>query len=334
MFKIVRFPKKLNNFFSSLKSEFRFGHFEYFRILVLLMAAGWDDHNISSLYRYLDEKYFPHRTRFNNFMNKVRANLEHVLAAVAYKLLASVSLKEGKPLFLIIDDSKKDKRGKKMDALGWVHDPITGKPLWGHQYVKATIFACGITIPFGIRLYVKDKDCKKIGIPFRKVTELAAELIESFEAPRGVTVLVLFDSYYLCPTVTNACRRKGFHFISTLKSNRNLKSKGKKCKAGSYGAYCFKTRKKSRIKVKKAHRTVTYHYVDAGFIGVSKLGNAHVVFSRKNSERKILAIVTSHPKLTAAQMITSYDFRWHIEVFFKEFNCLLMAACKSVKLSK
>ncbi len=72
LFKIVRFPSKLDNFFSSLKTEFRFGHFEYFRMLVLLIAAAWEDRNIASLYRYLDGKCFPHRTRYNNFMNVAR----------------------------------------------------------------------------------------------------------------------------------------------------------------------------------------------------------------------------------------------------------------------
>ena len=36
MFKIVRFPKKLESFFDSLKNQFHWNHFEYFRTLVLL----------------------------------------------------------------------------------------------------------------------------------------------------------------------------------------------------------------------------------------------------------------------------------------------------------
>jgi len=323
MFKIVRFPSKLENFFRSLKTEFRFGHFEYFRMLVLLVAAAWEDRNITSLYRYLDEKFFPHRTRFNNFMNVARWNPEKSLAKKAYELLGSLKLLKGETIYLILDDSKKGKRGKKMDALGWVHDPLSGKSIWGHQYIKATICARGITIPFAIRLYVKDKDCKKLGISFRKITELAAELIESFEAPTGIKVTVLFDSYYLCPVVATACRGKRFHFISTLKSNRNLKNRGKKLKSGSYGSYCFKTRQKSKLKIQKEHGKATYTYVDAGWIEVSKLGCTHVIFSRKNAERKILGLITDHPHLKASDMIKSYNIRWHIEVFFKDTKQLL-----------
>lgn len=323
MFKIVRFPSRLENFFRSLKTEFLYGHFEYFRLLVLLIAASWEDKNISSLYRYLDKEHFRHRTRYNNFMNVARWNPENALAHKAYELLGSLNLAKGETIFLILDDSKKDKRGKEMDALGWVHDPMSGKSMWGHQYIKAVIHARGVIIPFAIRLYVKDKDCAGLEMPFRKVTELAADIITSFMAPKGIKVTVLFDTYYLCPVVTKACREKGFHFVSVLKSNRNLKSRGKKLKSGSYGAYCFKTREKSKMKIKKENGIATYYYVDAGWIEVSKLGPAHVIFSRKNSERKILGLVTDHPRLKAADIIKSYDIRWNIEVFFKDAKQLL-----------
>jgi hypothetical protein len=323
MFKIVRFPSAVKNFFSSLKTEFLFEQFEYFRMLVLLIAASWEDQNISSLYRNLDESKFTHRTRFNNFMNIARWNPERSLAKKAYELLASLKLKKGETIYLIVDDSKKNKRGKVMDATGWVHDPLSGKSIWGHQYVKATIYARGITIPFAARLYVKKKDCPKLEVQFHKVTELAANIIKSFMVPKGLKTIVLFDTYYLCPTVTQVCKEKNFHFVSVLKSNRNLKYRGKKLKSGSYGAYCFKTKEKLKMKISKEKGAVTYNFVDTGWINISKLGLAHLIFSRKNSERKILALVTDHPNLKAVDIIKSYDIRWNIEVFFKDAKQLL-----------
>lgn len=323
MFKIVRFPSALENFFRSLKTEFLFGHFEYFRILVLLIALSKDDKNISSLHKYLDEKQFHHRTRYNNFMNVARWNPQEALAQKAYELLTPLKLEAGETIYLILDDSKKTKRGKKMDALGWVHDPLSGKIVWGHQFVKVAIYARGMIIPFAIRLYVKHKDSQRLGVPFRKVTELASDIIKSFTAPKGIKVNVLFDSYYLCPVVTKSCKEKDFHFISVLKSNRNLKRRGKKLKSGSYGDYCFKTKDRLKMKISKVDGTANYTYVDAGWLEVSKLGSAHVIFSKKNSERKILCIATDHPKLKATDIIRSYDIRWNIEVFFKDAKQLL-----------
>ena len=56
MFKIVRFPKKLESFFDSLENQFHWDHFQYFRMLVLLMAVSWGRRNISVLYRHLDSR--------------------------------------------------------------------------------------------------------------------------------------------------------------------------------------------------------------------------------------------------------------------------------------
>ena len=53
MFKIVRFPKKLESFFDSLKDQFHWDHFPYFCTLVLLMTISWGRKNIAALYRHL-----------------------------------------------------------------------------------------------------------------------------------------------------------------------------------------------------------------------------------------------------------------------------------------
>lgn len=118
MFKIVRFPSKLEHFFNTMKTEFRFGHFVYFKFLVLLIALSWERRNIQALYRYLDPEMFPHRTRFNNFLHGGRWNPEKTLAKKALEILKRLSPKKGETIYLILDDSKKHKRGTKMDAVG------------------------------------------------------------------------------------------------------------------------------------------------------------------------------------------------------------------------
>jgi hypothetical protein len=221
-------------------------------------------------------------------------------------------------MFLILDDSQKRKRGKRMEAVGWIHHASSGKKVRGHLYVTAVIDFRGHIIPSGVRLYVKKEHCKKLGIRFRKITELGAELIEEFTPPPGVKVVVLFDSYYLCKTVAKACRRKGFHFASRLKANRNLFRRGRKLKAGTYIPRTYRRRRKKQMKHRRSGGTVTYRFVDAGWIGVSDLGLLHAVFSRKEGEKKILGIVTDDPELTPAQIVEVYTHRWGIEVFFKD----------------
>ena len=323
MFKIVRFPSKLNTFFRSLTNEFHWDHFGYFRTLVLLIGISWARRNISSLYRHLDGRNQPHRSRFNNFLLVGRWDCEGALRKKAIELLAGLKPRRGETVELIIDDSKKEKRGKQMDAVGWIHDPVSNRSIRGHQYVKATLRFRGHTIPFGIRLYVKEKDCGDLEVEFRKTTQLAAELIRSFQRPKGAKVRVLFDSYYLCPVVVKACRRKGFRFVSTLKSNRNLFKNGRKLKAGIYGKNRFRRARKKTLILCKSSGHVRYTYVDAGWLTVSDLGELHVIFSRKKGAPGPLGLVTDDPNLSAQAVIRAYDDRWSIEVFFKDAKQLL-----------
>jgi hypothetical protein len=320
VFKIVRFPSKLNNFFSSLETQFLYKHFEYFKMLVLLIAVTWEQRNIQALYRYLDSDSVPHRTRFNNFLHVGRWNPQKALAMKAYELLWMLNLKKRESVYLIIDDSKKSKRGKKMEAVGWLHDHVSGRSLWGHQYIKAMISVRGHTIPFGVRLYVKKQDCHRLQVPFQKVTQLAAELIRSFQPPEGLKVIVVFDTYYLCPLVVRACQAQRFHFVSTLKANRNLFLHRRKLKAGEWATRLFRRTPKSVLRIPKEHGSAHYRYVDAGRKQVSKLGKLHIVISKKNRERVPVMIVTNHPSFSAARIIRAYDARWSIEVFFKNTN--------------
>jgi SRSO17 transposase len=323
MFKIVRFPLKLKSFFSPLENQFHYNHFEHFQILVLLIAFSWGRRNVAALYRHLDSRNQPHRSRFNNFLSVDRCDYAAVLRLKAGELLALLAPAKGEIAELILDDSKKQKHGKQMEAVGWIKDPLSGKTIRGHQFVTATVCFCGYTIPFGIRLYIKKEDSRALGRPFKKTTELAAELIREFEAPQGVHVRVLFDSYYLCPVVVKECRKKGFRFVSTLKSNRNLFKNGRKHKTGKYGKNTFHNHPKKTVCIQKSTGSVKYTYVDAGWMDVGKIGKLYVVFSRKKADPKILGLVTDDPKLSACQIIQTYDDRWSIEVFFKDTKQLL-----------
>ena len=318
MFKIVRFPKNLESFFQPLQVQFHWDHFEYFRMLVLLIVVAWGRRNVSALYRHLDRRHHRHRSRFNNFLNVGRWQPQHALRLKALDLLALLNPQSGDTIELILDDSKKQKRGKTMDAVGWIHDPLTGRSIKGHQYVVAVLRYRGHIIPWGIRLYIKKEDATALNQPFRKTTQLAAELIEEFHPPQGLRVQVLFDSYYLCPVVVKACRRQGFHFVSTLKSNRNLYKNGRKHKTGTYGRNLFRRGRKRHYHIDKTNGRAQYRYVDAGWMDVSNLGRLHVIFSRKYPETKTLGIVTDDSTLSAGQMIRTYDDRWSIEVFFKD----------------
>jgi SRSO17 transposase len=321
MFRIIRVPPFLDKFFRPLKGYFHWDHFTYFRLLVLGMAVMWGRRNVSNLYRYLEAEH--HRTRFNNFFLVERWDPEAALRQKAQELVRALHPAKGETIYLVIDDSKHAKRGKTMDAVAKMKDPTLDAYIRGHQYVCGLLLFRGQVIPFGIRLYVKKAQCAALELPFRKTTELAAQLIREFQAPVGSQVLVLFDTYYLCPTVVKACRAKRFHFASTLKSNRSLFKQGWKLKAGRYGRNLFRRRRTASFVITKPHGSARYRVVDAGWLTVSSLGPLHVVFSRKGAARKILGLVTDAPALSAAGLIQAYNRRWEIEQWIKDTKQLL-----------
>jgi SRSO17 transposase len=321
MFRIIRVPPTLDHFFHTLQPHFHWDHFAYFRLLVLVIAFAWGRRTVASLYRYLDAK--PHRTRFNNFFLVQRWDPEAALSQKARELLVALRPIPGETLYLVIDDSKKAKRGTQMDAVAKMKDSTTAAYIRGHQYVCGILVFRQPVIPYGIRLYVKKAHCPALELPFRKTTEMAAQLIREFQPPAGVKVMVLFDAYYLCRTVVKACREQGFHFASTLKSNRRLCKQGWQLKAGRYGRNLFRRRRTTPLVLAKLHGQTRYRFVDAGWLEVSNLGRLHLVFSRKGTARKILGLVTDDAALSAAGLIRTYEKRWAVEQFFKDSKQLL-----------
>jgi len=51
MFRIVRFPQKLEQFFEFFKDKFKRNQYHYFKFLTLLIAFSWSRKTIKSLYK-------------------------------------------------------------------------------------------------------------------------------------------------------------------------------------------------------------------------------------------------------------------------------------------
>jgi Transposase DDE domain len=115
-----------------------------------------------------------------------------------------------------------------------------------------------------------------------------------------------------------ACREQHFHFASTLKSHRTLLKRGWKLKAGRYGRNLCRRRRTTSLVSAKPHASVRYRYVDAGWLGVSQLGQRHVIFSRKGQAWKLLGLMTDDPELSAADLILAYERRWTIAPYVKD----------------
>lgn len=321
MIKMIRIPGKLQSFFSSLKGYFKWDHYKYFCSLVVLIVYIYGKRTVSNIVRSIGWKH-PHRTRFNNFLHLLRWDYRKVLQQKALELIRRIGISANDKIYLIFDDTKKPKRGKKMELVDWIYEPKTKRKIRGIEVIQGVIFFKGYIIPWGLSLFISKEWAKKLGVALRKSTEIVAELIASFNPPAGVKVIVLFDSYYLCSETIKACKKKGFYFVSVIKRNRNVIVHAQKKKAMSFQRSFWRNHKKKTLLVRKSSGNILYSYVSAGWLDVSKVGRVQLILSRKWGGR-IFALVSNHPHFSAKDVIFAYEQRWWIEVFFDEVKNLL-----------
>lgn len=295
--------------------------FKHLRMLVLAIGITYGRKTIGALKEVLPKE--SHHTNLSLFL-RYNWEAEVVLDIAARQQLEALDLREGDVLYLIIDDTKVRKRGKRMKALHKVKDPSTGRYFLGHTFLAATLHARGVTIPFRIKPFLHADWCRREKRPYRKLTDLAVECVDALEAiSPGVEVVVLFDAYYACDKMFDACERHGFIWDTTLSANRNVWIDGKKRKVGKHGRWIV-PRMGHAIRLGKEHagshrrfRAVAFDATLRGYRPV------RVVFSRRKREKKVVALATNDLRASASRIIDRYLFRWSIEVFFKDAKQLL-----------
>jgi hypothetical protein len=318
MLRIGTCPSKVKGFFHPLQRNFAnrpaFGHF--WRLVVALCVCHG-----ATLDRLTRAMRSPcHRTKHGEFLWKSDFDHAGVVQAIALDTLRHLHRKDGGPLYFIIDETQTIKRAKKMQAVGKLYHHATRRFCTGHTMLKACLHYRGVTLPWGCWLYVKKEDCQKLKVNFAALTDLAAEAIRQADLPESLArrVIVLFDAYYLCPKVTEACRARGWHFIGVGKANRNLRVDGvdHTLKLGKYGHNVLSRSGRWHV-IHGLKGRGTYRLAER--IGhMKKLGRVKAVFSKRKGESKIVALVTDDLRAAARSVVADYLKRWSIELLIKD----------------
>ena len=313
MITIGKIPKKLQSFFRPVKKQVSAHVYSYFWSMVVSICVSHGS-TIDKLVKLLRNS--THRTNHGEFLWRSNWDESVVMRQIALDMLRDLFTRKDKHLFFIIDDTQTLKRAKRMDAVGKLHHHATGKYGTGHTIVKVCLFYRGVTIPWASLLYVKEEHAGKLDIPFRKLTELAGQTIREAALPEKFKVTVLFDAFYLCPNVVNACKERKWHYISVGKSNRWFTVGSVKRKLAKYGrnvlrnsgAWCNITGLRKTRKCRLAER-----------IGkLNKLGMVKIVFSRRRRDSKHIAIVTDDLRASMRAIVADYLKRWSIEMLIKD----------------
>ena len=313
MITIGKIPKRLQSFFKPLKSRFTKRAFEHFWALVLAITISHGS-TIERLSKSLRNS--THRTNHGEFLWRSTWDESVVMQNIALDLLHSLFIKKDHRLFFIIDDTQTLKRARKMAAVGKLLHHATGKYGTGHTIVKICLYYRGVIIPWGSWLYVKKEHTANLGMPFNKLTELAADAINSAALPQGLDVTVLFDAFYLCPNVVNACKERNWHYISIGKANRWFTVNSIKHKVGKYGRNVL--RKDGRWFELTGLRESRICRLAERIGTLKKLGTVKIIFSRRRGEGKHIAIVTDKLEASMKSIVADYLKRWSIEMLIKD----------------
>ena len=318
--RIGRYPPFGKRFFRLARKLVGSCHFQHFWRVVVALAAMQGRHSLNRMQGLFRDR----RTRqaIADFLKKAAWDAPEVLRQQAMDVLAQLGCRAGDTVYLLLDDTQKRKRGKRMDALKKIFLHAEKVYAIGHTMLGAALVFRGVVIPFRVSLWAPKTFCQASQhkpnpadrIPFRKLTELAADAIDAMALPTGVKGVVLFDAYYLCPTVTQACQRNGFRYVGVAKKNRKFFPDGRPSdprRLSRYGANVLRRDGRS-VKVRgKKHRL-------AERVGrLSKLGRVKLTFSRRPGESCWIALATDETRWSAKTVLSHYLARWGIEVFFK-----------------
>ncbi len=308
---IGQIPAECKGFFKNLGGQFSGPAWRHFWGLVLAMTIGHAS-TVERLAKLL--RGSTHRTNHGEFLWRSDWSESHVLQQVALDTLRRLHRKDAGKCYLIIDETQTLKCAKKMAGVRKLYHHATGR--YGHTLVKACLYYRGVTIPWSTALCLCPQDARREDQVFVTQTRLAACVIHNADLPRNLKVTVLFDAYYLCDVVADACNARGWHYIGVGKSNRNFSVEGLKKKLGPYGrnvlARAGQWRSVSGLRKSSQYRWASRRGV------MKKLGAVQVVFSRRRNEHKIVALVTDDLGASMSSIVADYLKRWAIELLIKE----------------
>jgi SRSO17 transposase len=311
-------PSCVKGFFLPLRSGLSVPQFAHLWTLVLAMVINLRSAKLVHLSRVAPRS--THRTRHGAFLNHADADVAELLEERSGAALAAMRPRAGETIYLVLDDHRIAKRGRKMARLSKIWDHKQQRFVNGHIVLFAAMCFRGVVLPWRLHL---QKPKGQPGPRHRKLTDLAAQMIREFVPPAGVKVRVLFDAFYLSPTVARACESKGFSYFSVAAKNRSFRADGSRGRGRKIGLLApgLIRHRGNNVRMKRSRGIAKLRIV--GVDGhLSRIGRVRMILSKRPGERwkTTVAIVTNDTGLRDREIVSVYELRWNIEVLFKELE--------------
>ena len=314
---IDRLPPSVQRFFAPMQATLRKPQFPHLWGLVLSVAVSLRAAKLGHLSAATPGG--GHRTRKGAFLSRSDWDAPALVERAAADLLAAMRPTAGEVVYLVLDDTRVPKRGRKMGYVSKIWDHKQQRFVRGHVVLAAAVMFRGVVLPWRVDLW---KPKGHPGPRYRKLTDMAAAMVEAFDAPAGVKVRVLFDAFYLCPRVARACGARGLTFFSVASRNRSFTTdNGARRGIGSLMPGLIRHRGRAARMRRSRGRRATLRIASADG-RLSKIGRVRMVVSKRprGPWKKCIAVVTDETGLRPRQVVAIYELRWNIEVLFKELR--------------
>jgi hypothetical protein len=276
------------------------------------------------------------------------------LEQLAQLLLAAEAARGGTWVF-VLDQTLCGQQGQKTENTFSTGNrqrrPAKARRYQKYRYARKSChcFVMGLLLtPGGIRIpcwrsYYTETYCAAQGRPYRKQTELAADLIRAALVPEGADVVVLGDTAFDAACIRAACAARQFSWVVPMNPERVLAGpKGQRAKVRSlidgiaadqfapvrltpgHGRFVAQ-RRIARCRLGPKVKARTWH-VHGERRMVHSVGEVQIVFSAKEPPQRGRPIAVAKILMTndctrpVAEVVELYTLRWQIELFFKELK--------------
>jgi len=321
---IVENNRILSQFLSEFRDAFankaQFRHFQHY-VIALMIYLG--DKNLSGLSRAIPDGR--HESSLYRFLSQAKWDGEQVkqirleqLNRRARRALAKQQ-RNGKKatVYLIIDDSLVEKSGKTMAGVAKHRSHKDKKLVLGHVWVSAQLVVAGSSYPLDWCLYRRQSECEVNGVPFRSKPEIALEMIKQYQPLPNTETVVLTDSWYANQDLIKLCRKREFHYIGAVKSNRKLKAGHHNQQVQQWRTVLPKSAFE-RVKLKDERYKV---WTAIGQLSCGQEVKALV--NRRIGVKKWRYLVCTNTDLDAYTILATYFVRWEVENFYRAAKFIL-----------
>ncbi len=328
-------PITVRRLFDAFASCFTAPTFEVFQAMVIGLVAQTGQRTVCGILTGagLATRWSHHRA--HRFFSAARWSVDQI-GVIVFDLVLTHLVTDGADIVLAVDDTAHRRRGRKVHGAGWIHDgsaPSRNKLAFGHRWVVAGVI---VRVSFMTRPVCLPVLCRRwAGKGTPSTVDLAAQMITTLAGRvPGRRIQVVADAAYHGNSLrglpewvswtTRLPRNAVLYHRAPAPTGKRGRPRLKGDRIGT-PAQAATTAAWTTVTVARYGRvdTVSIAVIDCLWYGVFGPQPVRMILVRDRDTGPMLALITTDPTVTGADLVALYAARWAIEVTFFDTRQIL-----------